>query len=140
MKPVTQTIIPGPDENRGNCFQACVASIFELPLEEVPDFCSIPRWEKWLETWLAERGFAYLEARLDTDEPAIYPIPKGVICVVSGHTDRHPTRLHSVVAGTAGNGVTWDFLHDPHPAGTFLTRATLLMVFLPLDPSKAGAQ
>ena len=38
MKPVYQTnfSIPG-----GNCFQASVASIFEMPLAEVPDFCSL---------------------------------------------------------------------------------------------------
>ena len=35
MKPVYQTII---DKNKGNCMQAMYASLFELELEEVPNF------------------------------------------------------------------------------------------------------
>jgi hypothetical protein len=35
MKPVHQTILTAPG---GDCFRACVASIFELPLEAVPHF------------------------------------------------------------------------------------------------------
>ena len=35
MKPVNQTII---NFRQGNCIQACVASIFELELSEVPNF------------------------------------------------------------------------------------------------------
>jgi len=35
MKPVYQTVI---DPDKGNCMQAALASLFELELEEVPDF------------------------------------------------------------------------------------------------------
>ena len=42
MKPVDQTIFydpsVGPKGQRGNCLQAVIASLLELPLEEVPHF------------------------------------------------------------------------------------------------------
>lgn len=37
MIPVAQTML-GPTS--GDCFRACVASVLELPIEEVPHFCS----------------------------------------------------------------------------------------------------
>jgi hypothetical protein len=45
MKPVFQTRY---GEGRGNCFQAALASILDLELEEVPDFVSAYRddWSK----------------------------------------------------------------------------------------------
>jgi hypothetical protein len=43
-----------------------------------------------------------------------------------------------VVAKTAGTGVTWDLLHDPHPARTFLTKARSMMFFVPFDAAKVG--
>lgn len=53
MKPVYQTEF-GP---KGNCFAACLATILERDLAEVPDF----RFEGWaakVQTWLAARGYA----------------------------------------------------------------------------------
>ena len=49
MTPVMQT----RTGKGGNCFQACLASLFDLPLEEVPDFCNMPgdwlsRCNRWL--------------------------------------------------------------------------------------------
>ena len=39
MKPVNSTIEHKPEEGKfGNCFQACMASILELPIEHVPHF------------------------------------------------------------------------------------------------------
>lgn len=57
MKPVMMTKFGMP---RGNCFQACLASIFEVPLADVPE----PNWDEigsdeWAEpfrAWLARRG------------------------------------------------------------------------------------
>lgn len=39
MKPVNQTLFGDTDGKlKGNCFPACLASILELPLEEIPHF------------------------------------------------------------------------------------------------------
>lgn len=47
MKPVNQTIV---HKRRGNCMQAAVASIYELPLEKVVNF--IEHGYKWHDVWL----------------------------------------------------------------------------------------
>jgi hypothetical protein len=137
MKPVYQDIFPIPGNDlRGNCFQAAVASILELPLEEVPHFCQHDDWEVRLDRWLADRGLAHVEVKTDTEEACIYPIPEGVHCILSGTTPRHPTRLHAVNAITRGGGVTWEFTHDPHPDRSFLNKVTMIMFLVPLDPAK----
>jgi hypothetical protein len=136
MKPVHQTIFPTQEVPlRGNCFQAAIASLLELPLESVPHFCEHDDWDARLGIWLADRGLAYLEIKTNTEEACLYPIPKGVWCILSGTTPRHPTRLHAVVGITRGGGVTWDFKHDPHPEGAFLNQVTQIMFLVPLNPA-----
>ena len=56
MIPVDQTILydPDPASLMGNCFQACVASIFELPLDMVPHFCQEEDWYLLFTNWLEE--------------------------------------------------------------------------------------
>lgn len=54
MIPVAQTNIGG----RGNCMAACLASILEIPIEEVPDYRAIDAaggsWMNALNTWLSK--------------------------------------------------------------------------------------
>jgi hypothetical protein len=53
MRPVLQAV-PGPD---GDCFAACVASLLEIELAEVPDLAAAgDRWASVLRRWLAARG------------------------------------------------------------------------------------
>lgn len=57
MRPVTQTKF---GQGTGNCFSACVASIFELDLQYVPDFClayDIDTWWSEFSNWCARFGF-----------------------------------------------------------------------------------
>ena len=49
MKSVHQTITRPP---RGNCFAACVASILELSLDEVPNFIEQDDWYGAAQQWL----------------------------------------------------------------------------------------
>lgn len=60
MKPVYQTKFGGSDaplEEQGNCFQACIASILEIPLEEAfdcrpyPDDLWLNKFNEWLKPW-----------------------------------------------------------------------------------------
>lgn len=112
MKPVCQTIF---GTGRGNCFAACVASILELPIEEVPNFCAdTPEGENWyppFQAWAAARGvigmpFVLPSAdcevllRLARDEFPALP------CIVFGATENGG---HCVVF-QAGAPV-----HDPNP-------------------------
>ena len=70
MIPVYQTKFKGseaPQEEQGDCFQACVASIFELSLEETFDDKAWPelQWFDRFNDWLKEQwglGCLYLPA------------------------------------------------------------------------------
>ena len=58
MIPVYQTAFGGPDSpTPGDCFRACVASILELPIDEVPHFCAAEEWIPPLQAWFRERGW-----------------------------------------------------------------------------------
>lgn len=62
MKPVKQTIF-GDGENgnkAGNCLSACLASILEIPIEEVPVFSAMgDDWFKNLFEWLKSKNCEY---------------------------------------------------------------------------------
>jgi hypothetical protein len=67
MKPVDQTLF-GVGE--GNCFAACVASILELNLDSVPNFCADnadTEWYMQFIKWLAPRGLAPLTQQFPGD-------------------------------------------------------------------------
>ena len=52
-----QTII---DKKCGNCMQAAIASLFEIPLEEAPDFKKLKQqWFSELWKFIEERGYKY---------------------------------------------------------------------------------
>jgi len=57
MKKIFQTIV---DKDKGNCTQAVIASLFELPLEEVPNFISFgDKWFDVLWKFVQERGYEF---------------------------------------------------------------------------------
>ncbi len=94
-------------------------------------------WRFRTQAWLAEAfGLGVVEVSLETTQAALYPLPAGMLVIVSGRTARHPTRLHAVLARTLPGGAQWEYLHDPHPDDIFLTVATHLMWLAPLDPAK----
>eukprot|EP00754_Rhynchopus_humris_P008735 Rhum_TRINITY_DN13821_c1_g1::Rhum_TRINITY_DN13821_c1_g1_i1::g.64902::m.64902 len=103
MKPVYQTdFSPGT----GNALQACVASLLELGLEDVPNFVAAKEgYARSLDAFLARRGQAFLKVSL-TD--GALPFPCGysadVPCVVAGGSPRGDHK-HCVV-GLARNGET----------------------------------
>lgn len=137
MRPVMQTVFPTDDNSlRGNCFAACLASVLELPLEDVPHVMEHVDWRERTNAWLATRGLGAVEVNLTTEEAALYPLPPGMWVLVAGHTTRHPERLHSVVARTLSGGCTWEYMHDPHPEGGFLTKATHVMWLASLNPAE----
>jgi hypothetical protein len=57
MREVTQTIFVGDPEGRlGNCLQACVASVLDLELEEVPHFVEFDDWWSIFWDFLHDQG------------------------------------------------------------------------------------
>lgn len=122
MRAVDQTI---SSHVNGNCFEACVASILELPLDEVPTFVG-GNSEEWFEAfaaWMATRGHA---AAYLPHAPGMRPIGYHI-----GASDFHSVdgvrTAHAVVAldGTV--------VHCPHPSRAGLTQPirywTLILPF-----------
>lgn len=140
MIPVIQTIFPTDKEPmRGNCYQACLASIFEMPLDQVPHFMEYKNWTEHLDEWLYKMGLLHVEVKVDTEEAVLYPMMGGAICLATGHTARHPTRLHTIVARTGHahrREKNFEYLHDPHPDGTFLTKLKTVEFFPPMNPAE----
>ena len=57
MKPVYQKVI---DKDNGDCMQAVMASLLELPLEEVPEFITFGRkWFSTLYEFVGKHDFKY---------------------------------------------------------------------------------
>ena len=100
MKPVEQTKTGGPDlphEKQGNCFQASVASLFEIPLEEAPETRDEPMWYLPVERWALARGYFVM-----WNERAAIPGALGLKAMKSFKG----AYLHSVVS--RGPEIVWD--------------------------------
>jgi hypothetical protein len=108
MKPVDQTILAPPD---GNCFAACLASILEMPLAEVPNYKS-DQWVTEFNAWLKPRGLALLTITLPegienmSQDERRYFLPG--YCILAAQSPRYDC-LHAVVVHDG------EIVHDPHP-------------------------
>ncbi|KPK91516.1 MAG: hypothetical protein AMJ88_13495 [Anaerolineae bacterium SM23_ 63] len=117
MKPIDQTIFVGPESN---CLEACVASVLEIELCQVPSFDSGERdWFINLGEFLG--AFDLEPLRLDVEGTIDLWIPSGYH-LIWGETCRGT--FHSVV-GFAGEAV-----HDPHPDKTGLSSEKVWLVFV----------
>lgn len=129
MKPVDQTAF-GPSV--GNCFAACVASVLEVPLADVPNFCEgdTTDWFEKLRDWLRPRGFYAFGMKLSgrPGEPEGW-YPEG-LHIAGGRSPRHDC-LHAVVA--RGSEV-----HDPHPNRDGILDFVDTTLIVPLDVIRSG--
>lgn len=132
MVPVHQTIF---GNKRGNCLQACVASILELDLDEVPNFVEAQNGEWWkaLNDFLLGYGIqpVILDANPKSLEDDVIPWkPKG-LHILSGKSPRGDF-LHATVYQAE------KMIHDPHPDRTGVMSEVDWILFIPLDPAKNG--
>lgn len=129
MKPIFQDKF-GTDadnldpETTGNCFQSCVASILDLPINEVPHFVCVPGdWFSAFERWALERGYwvAMVAGSITPSPWAGYAIANG-ISVRNTH--------HSVVY--FGD----ELAHDPNPVGGGLATVESFYYLVPRNPAQ----
>ena len=123
----------------GDCFRASIASILELPIEEVPHFLHDGNQELWLERFTAflnPLGYFMMSipaANWDFEGWMNESKIKGDIYhLISDQSPRFENELHCVVGR---NGAV---IHDPHPAKTGLPLKTEKRTFefiIPLSPS-----
>lgn len=87
MKKVFQTLF---GEEKGNCFQAAVASILEMDLEQVPHFCKDNPNDDWyfaFVDWLRSFGFSAIHIAA-TPEVLESANLDGCYIIVSGKSPR----------------------------------------------------
>jgi hypothetical protein len=122
LKPVTQTLFGAPDgppELIGNCFPACMASLLELELDQVPHVYQLhpetePAWEATL-AWLRHHGHTIFCFEWG---PWVHRSLLGALVLVSGQSPRGPYQ-HVVIGEVTADG--WRLVHDPHPDGGGIT-------------------
>lgn len=135
MKKVTQTLL---GSEVGNCFAACIASMFELTIDEVPNFCADKEmWWRNLQAWLKPMNLAFVELQMPEDKMPPLPIlSDGMLCLATGKGPRG--LMHAIVVryGTDGTMHWLDTAHDPHPSREALVETRYLGWFIVLDPSK----
>ena len=125
MKLQHQTTFGGanaPENEIGNCYATCIASILGLPVEFVPNFCAKEDWYSISQKWLGERGLMSICFTFDPFESEAY---SHGISIASGPAIRG--HEHAVLWK---NG---KLFHDPHPSGAGLIKATNWEIFSILD-------
>ncbi len=105
MIPVKQTIL---DFEHGNCVQACVASILEMKLDEVPNFMAAgpDAFETNLDLWCGYNGLKAIRITVEPQE-----IIEGCYVIASGLSPRATEGQHHAVVWYNG-----EIVHDPHPS------------------------
>ena len=118
MKPVFQTKFGVPE---GNCFAACLASVFEIELDEVPDFGIADDWYIKFSDWMKVRfDIRPLELHIPAMSRQNWK-PNGYH-LISGVGSRGI--YHSVV------GLDGVAVHDPFPGGIDLRTMETYTIFI----------
>lgn len=116
MKPVDQTVF---DDTKGDCFRACIASLLELPIEEIPNFVESEDMTGSAKKWLKERGLTVMPMSFfNPEEPSHVFFDFQSYCIIGGTSPRKDAKgnhkRHAVVGKTKGWGL--EIVHDPHPS------------------------
>lgn len=120
MKPVYQTIFGKP---HGNCLQACVASLFELELDQVPNFMTFKSdWWDQLVEFCKPRGVYPLHVRF----PEVEDTCQNLHGIYFAAVETQRGLLHETIWK---DGV---MIHDPYPGGSVITRVEGYTVFVSL--------
>jgi len=113
--------------SKGDCFRACVASILELPIEEVPNFMEDgeDKFNDHIVDWIKDRTFTirYVEINNDDDQKEFEQTTKDHYVIAIG---QNAFCYHAVVWR---NG---KIVHDPNPNGRyfpFLEKPTAFVYF-----------
>ena len=117
---VPQSTLHGEGKT-GDCLRACVASIIELPIENVPHFALHQNWLRLLQSWAFDTHnvhVVYLSLL-----PKSTPYTDEFTLWIASGISRRGTR-HAVVY--KGNRMIW----DPHPDKTGLVEVDHAILFV----------
>lgn len=134
MIPVDQTIMADPargdghdaDGNPGNCWQACVASLLELPLEEVPHFIVHEDWWEATKAFVSVHKPGWTMEHFDAAFP-VYQWPDGAPehVIGSGPSPRGDFYHAAIVDAKTG-----ELAHDPHPSRAGFVQLETMFVLI----------
>lgn len=125
MKPVFQTRY---GDKKGNCFQAALASLFELELNDVPDFCNkysthTDEWYIQFLKWLNKQGYSSTTIIDDLEHPRY----KNCYLLVTG---KNKDNVNHCVIYLNGKPV-----HNPNKNCKGIKPKTIDIIF-PINPAK----
>ena len=132
MIPVMQTIY---DFEHGDCMRACIASIFELPIEKVTNFQEDgPEYfEEKLKDWEKQYGLLSVDVACKTLEE-YKALLKDCYVITNGESPRAADPEKNRHAVVWFNG---EMVHDPHPDQTGIVGLpSYVTIFIVKDPSK----
>ena len=109
---------------------ACLASIFELPIKEVPTFAMKKYYWDHVQAWLRERGYYVFTLNTGTDGYDQEQL-SGVIEGYHTMAGPGPRGCRHVVVGKSGKVV-----HDPHPSRAGLLEIDEWDLYIPIDPAR----
>lgn len=130
MIPVMQTIFRSEHEQPGNCVQACVASLLELPLEAVPHFfkdADESNYHKgWFlfDEWFGQFGIYPRHVDLSSSTGCAWDFPH----LAAGPSPRGIE--HQVIRKG------FEIIHDPHPDGGGVDPVREVTDLIVMDPTK----
>jgi hypothetical protein len=115
MIPVEQTRV---GSGVGNCFAACLASILEIPVEDIPDFLNDgDEFLDQLAWFLFPYGLVYVQ--VEPDDPIVNRM---FMVGQMWHTIEGVSPRGGLHACVGCNG---QIVHDPHPGGNGLVKVEL---------------
>ncbi len=138
MFKVDQTTFGGKDaplEQQGNCFQACVATVLQMPLEEAYDCRGIQDEDDWLadfNKWLERYGLGCIYIFGDKDKPMKVTECRGLCIGEFMSKTLYQGERHVVVLRNH-----FEVFHDPNPnAKGRMGDFQGVYIFIPLEPYK----
>jgi|WetSurMetagenome_2_1015567.scaffolds.fasta_scaffold04314_8 hypothetical protein len=126
-----------------DCFQCCLAELFNISYETVPDFFSFKAEKEFtyeqtmqrFENWLEDRGYCYLMIRCNSQNGMPF-IGYGNIKIIASLKKTEREYAHAVILHTDDNGNSW-YISDPKPNTDYSFDDLVgLDVFLPINYSK----
>lgn len=100
----------------GNCLQACVASILNCEISDVPNFVTFENWkEEYIRFWDKQGKIVVFGHTISNDvlERFVRKIPYSGYCIMVCNSFNHPGKLHAVVGLLSDQYLS--LVHDPNP-------------------------
>lgn len=126
MKPVFQQVL---DKGRGDCWSACIASLLELDLSDVPNFRAMEEdtgvdmkveARKWLKERFGITSVTIYMGERSPEEPEEWRLTgaiEGTPCIGTFKSINYEGVQHAVVGEIDEYGLNFLVTHDPRPTG-----------------------